>query len=127
MAPPAQQIDPRFVQWQQQNEWYISDKELREFADTVGMGYAQRNPGVDPEDVLNYVTKQVKQAFKDKFVNPNRNKPSTVEGNTSPNVKTKGSIELTDEERKVMNTFVRQNVMTKEEYIEQVKAMRGLK
>ena len=42
-------------------------------------------------------------------------------------VKKKESIELDDEERKVMNTFIRQGVMTKEEFLEQVKLMRGSK
>ena len=37
----------------------------------------------------------------------------------------KRAFELTEDERKVMNTFVRQGILTKDEYIEQVKSMRG--
>lgn len=118
--------DPRFVAWQQEQKWYTTDREMRDYADTLGLAYAQRNPGIDPVDVLEYVTKQVKVHFKEKFENPRRNQPSAVEGSGTPPAK-KGSFELTDDERKVMNTFVRQNVMTKEEYIAQVKAMRGVK
>lgn len=120
-----QQPDPRFVNWTQENQWYAKDAEMREFADSVGMGYAQRNPGIDPEDVLKYVTQQVKKTFKDKFVNPNREKPSSVEGASNAPSSGKGSFQLTDEERKVMNTFVRTGVMTKEEFIAEVKRMRG--
>lgn len=116
--------DPRFVQWVNSNKWYQVDADMREYADTVGLGYAQRNPGLDPEDVLQYVTAQVKKQFAAKFTNPNRNKPSAVEGDAAPVVK-KNSFELTDDERKVMNTFVRTGIMTKEEYIAQVKQMRG--
>lgn len=119
------QPDIRFTEWVDQNKWYSSDAEMRDYADVVGMGYAQKNPGLDPEDVLKFVTAQVKTRYRDKFQNPNRNKPSTVEGtNTTSSPKT-NSFELTDDERKVMNTFIRTGAMTKEEYIAQVKQMRG--
>ena len=118
------QVDPRFVAWQEKNSWYNKDKEMRQFADTLGLGYAQANPGMEPDDVLEYVSKQVKQAFRDKFENPNRTKPSAVEGGSNAQPK-KEEVKLSDDERRVMNTFIRQGIMTKEEYIAQVKAMRG--
>jgi hypothetical protein len=121
---PAQQ-DTRFTSWVSANAWYEKDPELREYADVVGMGYANKNPGLDPEEVLKYVTVQVKSRFKEKFQNPNRTRPSAVEGNTAPAASNKSSFELTDDERRVMNTFVRAGVMTKEEYVAQVKTMRG--
>jgi len=68
---PAQQ-DTRFTSWVSANAWYEKDPELREYADVVGMGYANKNPGLDPEEVLKYVTVQVKSRFKEKFQNPNR-------------------------------------------------------
>ena len=118
------QVDPRFVAWQEKNSWYNKDAEMRQFADTLGLGYAQANPGMEPDDVLEYVSKQIKLAYKDKFENPNRTKPSAVEGSNNATPK-KDEVQLTDDERRVMNTFVRQGVMTKDEYIAQVKAMRG--
>lgn len=120
------QPDPRFISWTQENKWYGTNKEMRDFADTVGMGFANRNPGIDPEDVLTYVSKEVKARFKDAFVNPNRSKPSSVEGASAPSA-SKGSFELTDDERRTMNTFVRAGVMTKDEYIAEVRKMRGSK
>lgn len=121
-----QQPDPRFISWTNENKWYATDQEMRDYADTIGMGYAQRNPGVDPVDVLHFVTAQVKTRFKDKFENPNRTRPGAVEGNSSPATK-KSSFELTEDERRTMNTFVRAGVMTKDEYIAEVKKMRGVK
>jgi len=120
------QPDPRFIAWTQENKWYQTNVEMREYADTVGMGYASRNPGVDPEAVLQYVAKEVKARFKDSFVNPNRSKPNSVEGASAP-AATKSSFELTDDERRVMNTFIRTGVMSKEEYIAEIKKMRGTK
>lgn len=120
-------VDPRFMDWVRENSWYSQNAEMRKYADAIGMGYAQNNPGIDPEDVLVYVTSEVKQRYKDKFENPNRRK-QTVEGtSTTANAGKKSTFELTDDERKVMNTFVRQGTMTKEDYIEEVKRMRGVK
>jgi len=124
--------DPRFVSWVNANSWYSKDAELREYADVVGMGYANKNPNLDPEEVLQYVTAQVKARFKDKFVNPNRSKPSAVEGANTSQAANKNSFELSDDERRVMNSFMRAGVigpngMTKEDYISQVKATRGAK
>ena len=121
------QVDPRFTDWVAKNGWYNKDQDMKQFADTLGLGYAQANPGVDPDVVLEYVSKQVKMAFKDKFENPNRTKPSAVEGASTPSTAKKDNVELSDDERRVMNTFVRQGIMTKDEYIAQVKAMRGTK
>jgi len=120
------QPDPRFIQWTAENKWYQADPEMRNFADAVGLGYAQQNPSLDPEEVLMYVTTQVKSRFKDKFVNPNRAKPSSVEGNSTPASK-KGSFEMSEEERKTMNTFVRAGVMSKDDYINELKKMKGIK
>lgn len=120
------QPDPRFINWVSANKWYEKDAEMRKYADTLGAGYAASNPGIDPEEVLQYVTKEVRTRFATKFVNPNREKPSTVEG-ASTGAANKSSFELTDDERKVMNTFVRAGVMSKEDYIAQVKQMRGVK
>ncbi len=124
---PQQTVDPRFTAWVDSNKWYTKDAEMRQYADVIGMGYAQTNPNLDPEDVLQYVAAQVKVRFKDKFENPNRTKPSAVEGSGSASPAKGDKFELTDEERRVMNTFVRTNMMTKEEYIAEVKRMRGVK
>jgi len=120
-----QQPHPDFVQWVNTNKWYTADVEMRDYADAVGQRYASNNPGLDPNEVLNFVSKQVRNRFKEKFQNPNRDKPSVVEGANTAAPKNKGSFTLTEDERRVMNTFVRSGVMKADEYIAQVKAMRG--
>lgn len=99
---------------------------MRAFADAVGLQYKDKT-GASNEDVLKYVVERVKTTFKDKFVNPNRAKPNAVE-NTNSVVESKSkvdSFELSEDERKAMNTFVRNGVMTKEEYIAEIKKLRG--
>jgi hypothetical protein len=120
-----QQQDPRFIAWVDENKWYQKDDEMRQFADSIGMGYAQTHPNQSPEEVLFYVTKQVKERFKDKFINPNRSKPGAV-GTSDTNSESKGSFQLTEDERRVMNTFIRAGVMTKDNYINEVKKTRGV-
>jgi tellurite resistance protein len=119
--------DPRFLSWASRNDWYAKDKEMHEYADAVGLGYAQQNPSLAPEEVLEYVTTQVKARFRERFVNPNRNKPSAVEGSGTNTPQKKATIELTSEERKVMNAFVRTGAMTAEEYLSDLKKIRGIK
>lgn len=120
-----QQIDPRFIQWIDNNKWYEKEPEMRRYADMIGQGYAAQNPGIDPEDVLVFVTKEIKTKYKDKFVNPNREKPSSVSSSSTTSVSA-DTFSLSEDEKKVMNTFIRNGVMTKEEYIKELKSMRGV-
>lgn len=122
---PPQQEHPTFINWLKENNWYQKNEEMRQFADAVGTGYAKLYPNIDPEDVLKYVTTQVKQRYKDSFVNPNRNKPGLV-GTSDTVGEIKSTFQLTDEEKKVMNTFIRQGIMTKDEYIKELKASKGV-
>lgn len=121
------QPDPRFTTWVQKNPWYAQDEKMRDYADSIGMGYAQKHPGLDPEEVLQYVTSEVRERFKTRFENPNRNKPSSVEGASNSAPAKKESFQLTDEERKVMHTFERTGIMSKDEYITELKKMKGVK
>lgn len=123
----AMQPDPRFVHWVEQNSWYTQDEELRGFGDEIGVAYARMHPEKDPDEVLHYVEKRVRTAFPEKFTNPNRTRPSTVSTGTTPRtVKSGDDYQLTDDERRVMNTFVRQGIMTKEEYITDLKKVKGV-
>lgn len=125
----AQQIHPDFANWVSQNGWYAQDKSLRKFADSLGVSYAEDNPHLTPNEVLKFVTSKVKQAYPEKFTNPNKNKPAAVDGGTqSTKVKqSNGSFQLTEEETRVMNQFVRAGILTKEQYIADIKSMRGEK
>jgi len=121
-----EQVDPRFTAWVEKNKWYAQEPAMKKHADLIGEVYARQNPDLEPVDVLAYVAKEIREKFKEKFVNPNRNK-QTVEGRGLSAPTPKGKIELTAEEVKVMNTFIRTGIMTKEQYLEEVKAMRGSK
>lgn len=120
---------PNFVQWAQRNPWYKTNAELTVVADQIGTAYAASNPDLSPDAVLKYVETRVKKLYPEQFTNPNKTRPSAVEGGTStPTKPVKNDISnypLTEDERRVMMTFVRQNIMTKEEYIEDLKKVKG--
>ena len=122
---PVEQVDephPEFQAWINRNQWYQNHKGMKAFADTVGAEL--RSQGMSPSDVLKQVEKEVRKEFPNRFQNPNQNKPSGVEGGSSAQGSGGGSKDnfvLSDHERNIMNNLVRLKVMTKEEYIKQLR------
>lgn len=125
-TPTTTEVHPSFARWQNENQWYVSDSEMREDADAFGNAYAANNPDKSPEDVLEYVTKKIKRVYKDRFENPNRSKPSSVETSGSRPEKNMDGYSLSEDEKRVMNAFVRQGIMTKEDYIKDLKLAKGI-
>jgi hypothetical protein len=112
--------------------WYQTDEVMTAFADRVGHAFAVKNlnQGFRPEfaDILNHVESRVREKFPSSF-GPKRTAPSVVEGSSTPNrpaPRTPG-FELSDMEQKAMKTFVEAGIMTKEEYISDIKKIRGSK
>jgi len=115
---------PEFVAWTEQNAWYKSSAPMKAFADTLGQELARA--GNSPSEVLKKVAVEVRKEFPNKFRNPNQDKPGAVEsGKGTAGRQTSGSFTLTDEERRVMNTFVRSGAMTEKDYIAELKKVRG--
>lgn len=114
-------VHPSFQKWQDENKWYTTDTEMRADADAFGNAYAANNPDKTPEEVLDYVSKKVKRLYKDKFENPNRSKASAVEGGGNRQETSNESFALSEDEKRVMNTFIRTGIMTKEDYIKELK------
>jgi len=118
-AAPA----PEFTNWVDRNKWYETSEPMRAYADSLGRKLAAA--GSSPTDVLKEVERQVKQEFPHKFTNPNRGKPGAVEGSSGKGGKGVDSFALSDDERRVMQRFVRSGVMTEAQYIKDLKSVRG--
>lgn len=121
-ATQQEVIHPEFQAWVDRNGWYTTSKPMKAFADTLGLEL--RDKGYSPSEVLRQVEIQIKEEFPNKFRNANRDKPGAVEGTgkgTGKTSSTDPAVHLTEVERKIMNTFVRQGVMTKEQYIAELK------
>jgi len=117
-------IHPEFANWQNRNPWYSSVKYMREFADELGGKLANT---MSPRDVLIEVEKQVRKEFPHKFSNPNKGDAPEVGSSKNTGRGSKGDeITLSDQEMKIMNTLVRQGVLTKEQYIKDLKTAKGI-
>ena len=114
---------PEFVSWVNRNSWYKNSSPMRAFADALGRDL--RSSGKSPSDILVEVEKQIRKEFPQKFTNPNREKAGAVEGSAPRGSSGSANFDLSQEERRVMNTFVRQGVMTEKEYIAELRKVRG--
>lgn len=118
-----QEVHPELQNWISNNSWYENNKAMRGWADARGVELAE--DGKSPRDVLKILQTEVKDRFKEKFSNPNRERAGAVEGvRGRPASRSEADYELTDTERTIMNTLVNQKVLTKEEYIAQLKAVK---
>jgi hypothetical protein len=119
-AQQAAELNPVFVAWKERNSWYDSSRPMRAFADQLGIELGSK--GMSPSDILHEVERQVKAEFAEKFQNPRRSTPGAVETSTNKNSgKTKDSFQLSEDERRVMQRFVRQGAISEEDYIKQLK------
>lgn len=122
-AAAAADIHPEFAAWTNRNTWYNTSKPMKAYADALGIDL--RATGLSPTDVLKRVEIEVKKEFPSKFQNPNRDRASNVEGVAKGGGKgSSGGDNLTDFERNIMERFVRQNVMTRDEYKAQLKKIK---
>jgi hypothetical protein len=119
-AKDEPQQNEQFEAWVENNEWYHQDSEMKQYADMIGAGYFQTNPNKKPEEVFEYVTKEVKTRFAEKFGNPNRSRPNPVEGASRGRPKGGAKHKVSDlppDARSIMNTILRTGTMTEAEYL----------
>lgn len=115
---------PEFVAWTEQNSWYKNSTPMKAFADALGQELARA--GNSPSEVLRKVAAEVRKEFPNKFRNPNQDRPGAVESGKGSGTSRAGSFQLTDEERRVMHTFIRTGVFKSEkEYVDELKKVRG--
>lgn len=111
-----------FESFVQRNPWYASDKGMRDEADAIGFIYL--NNGGNKDTLLPHVEKEIRRKFPEKF-GVKRAAPNAVapvsKGTTR---QTKESVDLSDSEREIMNTFVRSGVMSKEQYMADLKKIK---
>ena len=115
----ASEIDPEFSSWVDKNKWYTNSEPMKAYADSLGRSLAYS--GMSPTEVLKEVERKVKAEFPHKFTNPNREKAAPVEGSVNKGGRGSDSFQLSDDERRVMQRFVRTGVMTEKEYIAELK------
>lgn len=134
-APGVQDSQRKFAEWQQKNDWYTKDQDLKNEADSLGIGYGTKNPHATPEQVFEYVEKTIKKIFPEKF-NPTEGKQTMTERKTAANVEAGGTsrntelsqkgdkfteADLSSDQARIMGALVKRGVVTKEQYLSQIK------
>jgi hypothetical protein len=118
----APQPDATFVQWSEDNKWYVSDPQLKSEADMIGEVIKRQNPTLIGQDFLNEVTTRVKRMYPEKFTNVNRARPSPVEGTTAPKATAKAGKSFRDlppEAQQACQKFEKQGLITREAYLKE--------
>lgn len=121
--PAIDNVHPAIKEWESQNgEWFYADKEISGFGLAFAQNYLNGNPG-NFAGAMESMDKALRKAYPDKYeVKQDKRKdtPSVEAGGRSGGKKTFTESDLDEESRKVMNKFVRQGLMTKEEYIKEL-------
>lgn len=119
-------VHPELQAWISKNDWYDAHPHMRVFADDVGTRFrgAVLAKTMTPAQVLKEIEKAVRLEFPTKFRNPNKDKASAVEGTGSKGTRRESSVDLSDQEKQIMNTLVRGGHITKEKYLADLKAIK---
>jgi hypothetical protein len=121
--PPkqTQQADPVVGAWFADNPWYNTDTEMRGLADGVYNSLLASEPHTSTTDKLAKVKERVSKRFPDKFPAAARDAPTAVSrpgpqgGRGKPRAKTEADLPPTA--RAAMDKFVKQGVLTKDQYL----------
>ncbi len=120
-----QAVHPEFAAFQNRNPWYGSVKYMKDFADELGGRLAST---MSPGEVLKEVERAIRKEFPHKFTNPNKDSAPDVGTAKSQGRSTKNdSFELNEQEARIMNTLVRSGTITKDQYISDLKKIKGIK
>lgn len=120
------------AEWARKNTWYQTDEDMRDAANGFMVSFIQKNQRqgntVTRQDALDHATRMVKKTFPDKFGKKRTEAPAATGVRGRPVRSTKqDNFQLTEEETQVMKTLVATGEMTKEQYIKEIKAIRGAK
>jgi hypothetical protein len=117
---PVNNIHPAIKEWEDENgKWFYADQEISGFGLSYAQNYLNNHPQ-DFEGAMKAMDSALRKAYPEKYEKSadKRPAPAAVEsGGRSGGAKTYTKSDLNDEQRSVMNRFVRQGIMTEEQYI----------
>lgn len=116
-----------FKDWHRQNKWYSldADNDESEYANVVGNRYKASHPNASETDLLEHVSKKIRNQFPDLFENQERKKPSEVRGSKERQDGDDDSYQLTAQEKEIMDYVTRNSKMTKAQFIKELKMTKG--
>jgi len=124
ITPKDSEVPVELEQWVAKNKWYEKDSEMAADADAIGISYKNKFPNKEMSEVLTHVETQIKKLYPEKFENPNKPKTGLVQSSsTTRPTRSSGGYQLSEEEERVARNFERQGIMTREEYVKEIKAL----
>lgn len=124
---PEPEVHPQFVQWANRNPWYTSVGYMRAFADEYGVKLGAQ--GVEPSEVLKRVEEAVRKEFPDKFRNANKDAAPDIEASGRKTSVKKDDFQLNAQEERIFQTLHKSDpkTFTREKYVAELKAAKGIK
>lgn len=121
--------NPLFDDWVKDNQWYLNDDDMAQYADSV----AQQYQGAPADRIYAIVRNKVAEVFPEKFETPSTSVKPKPTGPTSPVEAPKKSggtpkftkTNLSPEQINIMNQFVRGGIMTEDQYINDIAKLQG--
>lgn len=115
---------PYFKKWHRDNPWYDlrGESEASMFADAAGVKFKQKNPSATEQELLEHVESLVAKRFPEVFENPNKNKASEVNPRSNTN-EHRETFKLNEEQERVCKMFVDQGIMTRKQYIDELRKL----
>jgi len=97
--------------WVSDNSWYNQSTAMRRDADQLGSEYIADHPNASPAELFDFVSKQIKVEYPDKFKNQRREEPGAVgSGSGAGKGNRNARLNLTDEEYQCGTRFVKQGL-----------------
>jgi len=118
---PQVTADPTLNAWIEKNEWFGPDKRLTAIANGLGVEIRREFPNLNGQAFLDKLDQELREAMPDKF--GKKTVPNPMEG--SPNGTARPSVSsgkktytnLPAEAKAACDKFVKQGLMTKEQYV----------
>ena len=125
-APAAAKIDPELASWIEQNQWYGKDSdesvERTELANGLAMAIRRKSPSLTGKAFLDELDKSIDNKFdwrgqrKEKPISP----AEGASGSSRPSgTRGKGYSDLPADAKQACDKFVKQKLMTREEYVKE--------
>ena len=114
----VEEVNPVFNQWHTGNEWYLKDEDMTDFANLHAQKLTKQNPSLSYDQVLKKVEDKIKETFPQRFENPERSKPSVVDGGVTREIVTKSGKTYNDlpaDAKEMCNINVKQGLFNSKE------------
>jgi len=118
---PQVTADPALNAWMDKNDWFGTDSRMTGIANGLGVTLRQENPNLNGQAFLDRLDQELAEVFPDKFGKKRTPNPmeGTPNGTARPSVSSgkKTYTNLPAEAKAACDKFVKQGLMTKEQYV----------